>query len=233
MAGALTLAAGIAAEPITPFSSLAPGSSLPGWDDVRLQGIKPNTSMLVADEGVTVLRIRSEASAGTLVHPAGRATRPGTLSWRWKVDHVVEAADMTRKGGDDFAARVYVFFDVPVEDLTFIRALRIRIARAIYGRDVPTAAICYVWDNRHPRETTMPNPYTERVRMIVLETGGARAGSWVEETRDLSSDYRRAFDLPAGASVPPLKGVGVGADTDQTGDSVTAWFGDFRVGARP
>jgi hypothetical protein len=32
--------------------------------------------------------------------------------------------------------------------------------------------------------------------------------------------------------VPRVTGIAVGNDTDQTGETVTAWFGDFRLEAR-
>jgi hypothetical protein len=230
-----TLFAGIAiaASSIPPFSALAPGALPEAWRDVSIAKIKANQSSLVADEGSTVLRVRSEASAGTVVHAVDSDLRvTPMLSWRWKVDRIVATADMTRKDGDDYAARAYVFFDLPLEALSFFQAMKIRIARAFYGEDVPTAALCYVWDNVHPRGTILPNPYTERVRMFVLESGGDRAGTWIGESRDVAADYRRAFELPPEATVPRVSGIGAGADTDQTGAAVTAWFGDFRLDPR-
>jgi hypothetical protein len=132
---------------MTPFSAMAPGA-LPGaWRDVGIAKIKANRSSLVVDDGITVLRVRSEESAGTVVHALDADPRATpVLSWRWKVDRVVEKADMTQKAGDDYAARVYVFFDLPLEELSFFQAMKIRIVRALYGEEVPTAAICYVWD---------------------------------------------------------------------------------------
>ena len=33
--------------------------------------------------------------------------------------------------------------------------------------------------------------------------------------------------------MPPIAGITAGNDTDQTGEAVTAWFGDFRLEPRP
>ena len=68
--------------------------------------------------------------------------------------------------------------------------------------------------------------------MVVLESGNARAGSWVAESRDVEADFRAAFGLPEKAAVPAIDGVALSADTDQTGESVTAWFGDVRLEPR-
>jgi hypothetical protein len=65
--------------------------------------------------------------------------------------------------------------------------------------------------------------YTDRARMVVLESGAARAGEWVTETRDLAADFRAAF----GEAPPDLIGIAIATDTDNTGEHATAWFGDL------
>jgi len=224
--GAVLLAAAIA-----PFSSHVPGSTLPpGWRELRVARVSQAEIVLVGEEGVTVLRVRSNASAGTAAFALHDAPPGAQLSWRWKIDRVVEKADLATKAGDDFAARVYVFFDVPIESLTWGQRVKLRIARLVYGDEVPAASICYVWDNRHPQGTSGWNPYTDRVRTVVVESGNERAGRWVDETRDVEADFRAAF----GAGVTPrITGIAAGNDTDQTGEEASAWFGDFRLEARP
>lgn len=95
---------------------------------------------------------------------------------------------------------------------------RMKITKLLYGAELPAAALAW-------------NPYSDRVRMIVLRSGGAQAGQWMAEARDVAAGYRAAFG--AGAPMPPISGVAASADTDQTGESVTAWFGDLRLEARP
>ena len=233
IAAQLAAVTAFAAEPaVPPFSIMAAGELKMPWREMTLPGIKAARFTLVAEDWITVLRTHAEAAAGTaaLAVEVDPHVTP-MLSWRWKVDRVLERADMERKAGDDFAARVYVFFDLPLEELTFTQRMRIEVARLIYGREVPSAAICYVWDNRHPVGTIQPNPYSERVRMIVVESGASRAGQWTDARRNIEEDYRRAFETPAGKPVPRVSGIAVGADTDQTGESVSAWFGDLRLGA--
>jgi len=171
--------------------------------------------------------VRSVAASGSVAHPIDANPRGVALAWRWKVDRVVQGADMARRAGDDYAARVYVFFDVPRSDLPWNTRIKIAAIELVYGKTVPTAAICYVWDNRHPVGTTQWNAYTERVRMIVLRSGNREAGAWREERRDIEADFRAAF--AADGDPPRVTGVAAGSDTDQTGDTVTAWFGDLRL----
>lgn len=237
-AAALLVAASLAnaqeLPPIAPFSPSLPGAALPaGWTVRSVGRVPPSEVALVRDGDTTVLQVRSQASAGAAAFTLRSA--PGVrpiLAWRWKVDRVVEKADLARRDGDDFAARVYVFFDVPVANLTFADRLKIRLAGLAHGGDVPTAGICYVWDNRHPAETSAWNPYTDRVRTVVVESGGARAGQWLEVRRDLEADFRLAFGAQWAGPMPAVTGVVVGNDTDQTGESATVRFGDLRLEAR-
>ena len=105
---------------------------------------------------------------------------------------------------------------------------KIALARSVAGDVVPAAALCYVWDGTLPAGTTLWNAYTDRVRMIVVESGAARRGEWVNEERDVAADFRAAF----GEEPPPISGVAIAADTDQTGETVRAWFGDIRFAPR-
>lgn len=232
--GALAASAS-AREPaaaIAPFSLAKPGNALPvGWRPLELPRVPAPEFAVVEESGTTVLRSRAVAAAGTVTHAidALPAERP-LLSWQWKVDRVVERADLAQKSGDDFAARVYVFFDVPVESLAFAQRVKALLARAVWGETLPTAAICYVWDNRHAPGTSAWNPYTDRVRTVVLRSG--QAGAWAKEARDLEADFRAAFGAQWPGPVPRITGIAIGNDTDQTGETVTAWFGDFALRAR-
>ena len=146
------------------------------------------------------------------------------LCWLWRVDAPLAAADMTTKAGDDYAARVYVSFKVAPEALGFGTRAKLALARSIYGDQVPDAALNYVWDNRQPVGTFMPNAYTDRTRMIVLRSGAGDAGAWVMERRDVAADFKRAFgDVPA-----QLTGLALASDTDNTGERAHAGFAEFR-----
>ncbi len=230
------VASALAVEPgtVAPFSTAEPGAALPaGWGLVTLPGRKAPEFTLVREEGVTVLRVHAQAAAGSAAYRFTADPRArSNVSWRWKVDHALTGARFGAKEGDDFAARLYVTFDVPMESLPFVARAKLKLAKLVYGTDLPAAAICYVWDNRQPAGTSAWNPYSDRVRMVVVESGNARAGTWVAESRDVEADFRAAFGVPEAGRVPAINGIAVSSDTDQTGESVTAWFGDVRLEPR-
>lgn len=213
------------------FSALKPGQPLPKpFTFIALPKIKHNAVSLVDDavdnQRTAVLKVESNNSAGSIGIPltAARETGNTVLQWQWKVNRVLEKADMSKKLGDDFAGRVYVFFDVPLDSLSFLERSKIRLARAVAGADVPTAALCYVWDNTHAVGHTQWSPYTNRVRKIVLQSGAANINKWMKESRDVAADFKNAF----GADAPAVTGVAVGNDSDNTDDNVTTWFGDVK-----
>lgn len=219
---------------ITPFSLAAPGDALPSpWQHRPLPKVeRQNQFTLVQDrpngQAQTVLRIDSAAAASTLAHPL--AVDPGEhpwLVWRWKVSAPVAGSDFLRKEGDDYAARVYVLFDYPVQRLSFGERAAISLARVLHGAELPTAALAYVWGTAQAAGAIGPNPYTDRVRMVVVDSGAARAGQWVRVQRNVAEDFRAAF----GEEAPPIIGIAVAADTDNTGEAVTAWFADLRLEA--
>ena len=149
--------------------------------------------------------------------------RTPLLRWRWRIERPLTTADLKTKAGDDYAARVYVLFDYDVSRLPWLTRSKLALAKAIYGVDVPAAALNYVWDNRYPVDTITPNTYTDRARMVVIESGGAKAGQWVTETRDVAADFRAAF----GEDAPPVIAVAIATDTDNTGERATAWYGSI------
>ena len=231
-AAALALAA---IEPIAipAFSTAKPGPGLPaGWRLVTIPNRRAAELSLVRDGGRTVLRVHSERAFGSAAHELSvDPARASLLTWRWKIDRVVDKANLETKDGEDFAARVYVSFDYPVDQLPLATRTKLRLARAFFG-EVPAAAICYVWDNRHAPGTAVWSPHYNYVRVVVLRSGNSRAGQWVEEKRDVEADFREAFGARWKKPVPPIAGVTVGNDTDQTGESATAWFGDLRLEPR-
>lgn len=225
LASWLMAEAAAAAPSVSAFSHMAPDGTIPGWQVLKPAPRANDTRYsLVRDTDQVVLKAQAENSMSGLIH-AVRADvrRYPLLRWRWKVAAPLQNADMTKKSGDDYAARIYVLFDYPLEKLPFGTRAKLKLAEAFYGQKIPTAALNYVWDNRQPIGTIQPNTYTDRARMVVLESGAAKSGQWVTETRDLVADFRAAF----GEDPPDVVAIALATDTDNTGESATAWFGDI------
>ena len=213
-----------AAPPVPAFSAMQLGSAIAGWQALKPAPKAADTLYsLVNDDGLVVLKATANHSMSGLTFPLRvKLSEFPLLRWRWKVSGVVNTADMSKKSGDDYAARVYVMFDYPVAKLSFSTRVKLQLATSLYGQSIPTAALNYVWDNRHAIGTVQANTYTDRARMLVLQSGAVRAGQWVTETRNLADDFRAAF----GEEPPDVVAIALASDTDNTGETVTAWYGD-------
>jgi hypothetical protein len=64
--------------------------------------------------------------------------------------------------------------------------------------------------------------------MIVVDSGSAHAGKWRLHERDVVADYRAAF----GEDPPPISGIALMTDADNTGESADAWYGDIVLAPR-
>jgi DUF3047 family protein len=207
------------------FSALQPGASLPAaFRRFAFERQARHTEYaLVEDQGRTVLQARAQASTSGIIRElrVDPLAHP-VLAWQWKVLRVLDKSDLATRAGDDFPARLYVTFDVNPDSLSRGDRLRISAARMLYGADVPVAALCYVWDTKAVAGTFAPSAYTDRVRMIVVDSGAANVGRWMRHERRVADDFRKSF----GSEAPAINGVIVSTDTDNTGEAAETYYGD-------
>lgn len=130
------------------------------------------------------------------------------LSWSWKIDNIIQKGDARHKEGDDYAARVYVVFP-----------------SWLFWK---TRAINYIWANRLPKETMIANAFTDNAIMIAVRSGPTETGQWLFESRNIYEDYRRAF----GEEPPKAGAVAIMTDTDNTGETASAWYGVISIKTR-
>ena len=225
---ALTLLMGVASAAPVWVGRFDPalGELPPGWR-IELPNPKATpTRYRVRDwDGVAAVEAHAANSMALLARQVSvDLTATPVLCWRWRIDAPLRTADMRVKSGDDFAARVYLSFDLAPDQLDFATRTGLAVARLMHGESVPDAAINYVWDNRQPVGTWQPNAYTAQARMLVLRSGATEAGRWVYERRDVSADFQAAF----GHAPLRLSGLALASDTDNTGESAHAGFADFR-----
>lgn len=221
---------------IAPFSGASSATLPTPWRVVGLPGNKvPLAQIDIVTLGPDrVMRLRTDHSYGTASHALPPKTSAGTLTWRWRLDQPIELADLRKKVGDDTALKVCAMFDMPLERLGFIERNLLRLARSASGEYLPAATLCYVWDQKLPVGSELPNAYTSRVRFVVVDSASNPSGpasplqQWVSHTRDLHADFLKTFGAES-ESVPPLLAIVVGADSDNTGQSSLGYVGDISL----
>jgi hypothetical protein len=211
---------------VVKFSGFSVNEPIPDqWQPLTFDNIdKHTTYRLVKENGKTVVKAESEASASGLIREINIDPREYQwIQWSWKISNIFEKGDVTRKEGDDYPARIYIMFEYDPDRLSFFEKMRYRAIRLIYGEYPPHAAINYIWESKAPEGIIAPNPYTDRVRMIVVESGDENAGVWRKEKRNVYEDYKKAF----GEEPPMISGVAIMTDSDNTGESAVAHYGDI------
>jgi hypothetical protein len=213
---------------LAPFGNVAASALNPAW---KITGLPDNKAPLSQFEwrtadGQAALALRTAASYGVLRH-VWRGSAPAELAWNWRLDQPVAQADIQTKGGDDAALKVCVMFEQPMTDIPFLQRAALGIARTATGEYLPSATLCYLWDVRYPAGTRGPNPYSGRVRYIVVSGSEARLGQWVSQRRRVAEDFALMFGQET-KTLPAITAVAVGADSDNTKGSSLGYLADLR-----
>lgn len=174
----------------------------PVWQEKLFKG--RTAYKVVHDATGNVLKAQSHGAASALILEKKIDLQEfPVLSWRWKVANVLPKGDARSKAGDDYAARVYVIFP--------------------HWFFPKTRTINYIWANKLPQGSTLPNSFTANAMMVAVESGEEHVGEWVLESRNVREDYRKIF-----GEDPPLAGaIAIMTDTDNTGGAAVAWYDDL------
>lgn len=198
-----------------------------GWEALEFPNIKQHSRyQLVMDDGIQVVKADTAGSASGLI--ARMNLQPGeslTLKWRWKVSNVFAKGDARSKNGDDYPARIYVAFEFQPASAGFFERARRKAVEVMFGESLPGNAINYIWASQLPLGEWVNNPYTDRTRMLAVNTGTQQTGEWVSIERDIVADYQAAFGEPP----PAIVGVAIMSDSDNTGERASAWYGDIEL----
>ena len=205
------------------FPLSTPGSD--GWRPLVFRGIANQTRYtLEFFEGMEVARAESNCGASGLVLrlDAIRLDQTPLLSWRWRVDRGLDLLQEQTKAEDDFAARVYIMFEFDKSRASILQRLRHRLAKLVYGEEIPGSALNFVWTSRLPAGTVWDNPFESSAKMIALAQGANQG--WRTETVDVAARYRELFRSPT----PPALGLAVMSDSDNSCQRTEARFADFK-----
>jgi len=130
------------------------------------------------------------------------------LEWSWKVLQTYSDINEKSKAGDDFPARLYV--TAKTGSLPW-----------------QTIAINYVWSSEQPIDSEWSNPYTNKSKMIAVQSGDSLTGVWTTQKRNIASDFKRLFDV----DIKKLSGYALMVDGDNSSQSGTAYFGKIEFSA--
>jgi len=215
---AVLLAAGCASPPRPPAAD--------GWHEVLLPGKAATRYAWTQKEGRPALSASSDRSASMwrrrLEIPADRIAK---VEFSWWVEDVIAGANVADSEVEDAPARVLFAFAGDESRLSGRTRAMFDLAQALTGERPPYATLMYVWESGAALESVIPNPRTDRVRKIVVDSGAQNLRQWRVHQRDLAADFRRAFGEDPG----PLIAVALMTDSDNTRSRARAWYGPVRL----
>jgi hypothetical protein len=210
------------------FSRRQEGESLAEyWQPYIILPSKPRTEYkLVKSSRGVALEADADRSASGMVRRI--RVQPQThplLEWRWRVGNLILGADKRIASLDDSPARLFVSFHGDAQRLDFHSRSQFRFAKAVSGQALPYATLMYVWSNKLPVGTVVQNPHTDRIRAIVVGSGGEGLGEWRDYRRNVLEDYRMVF----GEEPWDIVAVGVMTDADNTRQKARCLYGDITL----
>ena len=174
------------------------------WKERRFRGSTVYQNLTL--DGRRALRASSKESAsGFFLKVRVDLEKTPILRWSWRVEVALDELDERTRAGDDYSARIYLIRKHP---LLFWK----------------TTALNYVWSSSQAKGATWPSAYTNNVRMVAVRSGKREAGRWIDERRDVRTDFRTMF----GRHVRYIDGIAVMTDTDNSGGTAVAYYGDIR-----
>jgi hypothetical protein len=216
-------------EASVPASPPAPQAQ-PGGGDWQHQPLnkrkKPTQYRLLGGESDWQIEARAERSASLFLHPAAiDLSAFPRIAWRWQIRVAPTRPDITQSDGEDAAARIVLCFDGDRRRLSRTERLTLAMSDRLSGRETPFATLMYVAAPGLAVGTLVPNPYTRRIQMIVVDSPEAGKGTeWRSFRRDIVADYRRAW----GETPLRLTAYGVMTDSDNTGSTAVAHYAGLR-----
>lgn len=211
---------------VGPFSTAKAGGNLPeGWKPLTFEKISTHTQYSLIKDGNTVVvkAVSQQSSSGLTRKITIDPKQYPIVQWRWKINNVLTKGDVTKREGDDYPARIYITFAYNSSKVGFFDKAKFELIKLVYGEYPPIGAINYIWESHAPVGTLAPNPFTDHVQMIVVESGEQKAGRWVMEERNVYEDYTKAF----GEEPLKISGIAIMTDTDNTKESAVSYFGDI------
>lgn len=208
------------------FSNARPGDGLPDdWEPLLFKRIEQHTKYtLVEDSGQTVVKADSKASSSGLIrHIQIDPKKYSIIEWRWKISNTYEKGDVTRKEGDDYPARIYIAFEFDPKEAGTLERTKYRTLEIFFGKKPPAGAINYIWASKAPEGAVVSSPYTDKSRMVVVQSGKEGVNQWITEKRDIYADYMTAF----GKKPPMISAIAIMTDSNDTGEAAMGYYGDI------
>jgi hypothetical protein len=202
-------------------------NDLNNWKALHFPKIKKHTLYAIQTDGeISYLKAASNASASALIcKKTFNVYEYPIVKWRWKVENVYDKGNAKTKKGDDYPLRIYIIFEYNPKEARFFEKLKYKSAKLLYGEYPPHSSLNYIWANKEHTETVIISSYTNKSRIIPLQSGVSNIATWQTEKINILEDYKKAF----GTKPPAFASLAIMNDSDNTGESSVSYLDDIKV----
>ena len=175
-----------------------------GWEIRNFAGATDYS--LTQVDGKQVIVADSRQSASAFYKKIGiNLDKTPILNWSWRKENTIDPGDELDKKGDDYIARIYV----------------VKTNRMILST---TIALNYVWSYQHQKNDTWANPFAQdNSKMLAQRDASDPEATWFSERRNVALDFKRLH----GKDIQQIDGIAIMTDSDNSGLSATALYGDI------
>lgn len=194
----------------------------------RLLGAtKRSSATWVIDDGVKGVKLHSKAALTFLEKQVRIDLRQfPVVSWKWKVENILEGIDETTRKGDDHPIRIFFVFEPdPSNQTLWFRFKRFLYLDALHGHPMGGRFTEYLWSSHLQPGDTINDPGKPWQKLMVVEGGTHNLGKWLSYKRNLYQDFKTLY----GEEPRPLIFIGILNDTDQTGQEAVSYIADLTL----
>ena len=200
-----------------------PFKTLDAWQSVKLEKIDKLSTYRSTPSGL-LLESNNSASALRLKGAYDVEAFP-KLSFEWQTTVCHIDGDGKSKSGDDAPIRLYVAWEYTPETANWFEALVYETLKLFYGEYPPKAVLNYVVTSKALNDAHFNSPYTDKVKIIPLDSCEKNLGEVKRHMVNIIEDYRRFFgQMPQGKAT-----LGVMADSDNTHGETSAILSYIRL----
>ena len=186
----------------------------PEWKVLSIFSGTDSYYTIVEENGEKLIRARYKPPQKTVILYRQLDAPPGysTMSWKWRV-HKPPFKEGLKPGRIelDNPAAVYVYFQ---------DGLRKYVIKYVVSVQNPPGA------NFLSNDSTL----LQKLHFVVLRGLPLKIGEWVKEEVNITADFRKYFlDGKPDGEVPPVTGIGILSDGDDTGSVVEADYAGFEL----
>lgn len=188
---------------------------------------KNASAQWVVEDGVEAVKLSSKAALTFLERRVEIDIRKyPVVTWRWKVEDILEGVDERTIQGDDHPIRILFVFEAdPLEQSWWFRLKRFLYLDWYHGHPVGGRFIEYLWSSHLKPGDIIRDPRKPKQKLIAIEGGRSRLGKWLFYKRNLYEDFKILYN----EEPPNLIFIGVLNDTDQTGQEATSYIADLKM----